>query len=97
YYEFGCAESESVNVTISVDPPLSLSKESLNNFIVYPNPTSGVVYIEGNKSQDEYIVYSVIGEKILTAKNTNEIDLSHLPKGVYYLKIGNSTRKIVKK
>ncbi len=97
YYEFGCAESESVNVTISVDPPLSLSKESLNNFIVYPNPTSGVVYIEGNKSQDEYIVYSVIGEKILTAKNTNEIDLSHLPKGVYYLKIGNSTKKIVKK
>lgn len=97
YYEFGCAESESVNVTISVDPPLSLSEESLNNFIVYPNPTSGVVYIKGNESQEEFSLYSVIGEKIMTAENTAEIDLSHLPEGVYYLKIGNSTKKIVKK
>jgi len=97
FFDYGCAVSESITVIISVDTPLSISEGSIDSFEVYPNPTSGVIFIKGNKNVGQLNLYSVIGEKVLTVENTNEIDLSHLPKGLYYLQFGNTTQKIVRK
>ena len=67
---------------------------------IYPNPTSDMVYIEGNYTQLKVIIYNVLGKEILNKSITNSIDISHLDNGVYILQLSDgvklSTRKIIK-
>ena len=67
---------------------------------IYPNPTSDMVYIEGNYTQLKVIIYNVLGKEILNKSITNRIDISHLDNGVYILQLSDgvklSTRKIIK-
>ena len=53
---------------------------------VYPNPTNGVVRIEGVVA-DEVQVYNALGQLVKTVLGANEIDLSGLVVGVYMLRI----------
>ena len=56
---------------------------------VYPNPTNGVVRIEGVVA-DEVQVYNALGQMVKTVRGTNEIDLSGLVDGVYLVRIMDS-------
>ncbi|GHT53908.1 T9SS C-terminal target domain-containing protein [Bacteroidia bacterium] len=64
---------------------------------VYPNPTTGVVYI-GNGVETHYAtsLHTLNGELLLRT-NENRIDLSGYPRGIYLLQSGGKTVKIVKK
>ncbi len=53
---------------------------------VYPNPTNGVVRIEGVEA-DEVRVYNALGQMVEIVRRTNEIDVEGLPEGVYLLRI----------
>jgi uncharacterized protein (DUF1499 family) len=65
------------------------------DFVVYPAVTSGIVHI--NHSQGETVeVYGISGNLIIkTAEST--IDLSGYPKGMYLIKSGNRTVKVIRK
>ena len=67
---------------------------------IYPNPTSDMVYIEGNYTQLKVVIYNVLGKEILNEPITNSINISHLDNGVYILQLSDgvklSTRKIIK-
>lgn len=67
---------------------------------VYPNPTKSSISLKGNIVQPiDYVLYSVIGEKLLEGNalgTVNTIDLSHLQSNVYYLKIGEQIIKVIK-
>ena len=67
---------------------------------IYPNPTSDMVYVEGNYTQLKVIIYNVLGKEILNKSITNSFDISHLDNGVYILQLSDgvklSTRKIIK-
>ena len=60
---------------------------------IYPNPSSGRFMIQGLVSGIQNIeIYNVIGSKIYTMENfgqynSNEIDLSTSPKGIYFVRI----------
>ena len=53
-----------------------------SNFVAYPNPTQGVINtsIIGN-----YNIYNNLGQMVLQMKNTNQIDISSLNRGIYYI------------
>ena len=53
---------------------------------VFPNPANGVVHIEGVVT-DEVLVYNAVGQLVKTIQDSNEIDVSGLPEGVYVLRI----------
>ena len=59
---------------------------------VFPNPTNGVVSIEGVDA-DEVQVYNALGQMVKTVRGTNEIDLSGLVEGVYLLRIKDADGK----
>ena len=61
--------------------------------IVYPNPTNGVVRIEGVEV-DEVRVYNALGQMVKIVRRTNEIDLSGLVEGVYLLRIADTEGKV---
>lgn len=80
-------------------------KENNSNdeLIIYPNPTSSDVSLKNLDIEGEYIaiVIDMQGKIIFSAKNTENIDLSEVPEGMYFLKIETSKgkryfRKIVK-
>jgi len=76
--------------------PLSMSEfENLkmSELEVYPNPSSTVIYIK-NKTGKKKELYNLIGE-LLCSTFKNEIDVSSLSKGVYFLKCDGETRKVV--
>jgi hypothetical protein len=64
---------------------------------IYPNPTKGLVNIQSSVPVD-IVVYNVVGEIILSAKNADQIDLSNQPHGIYMVQLtsdeGTVTRKV---
>jgi hypothetical protein len=70
-------------------------KESVDP-IIYPNPTSGMIYISNVKERYEFQIFDLTGKLLLTGKET-EIDLSSFPDGLYFLKITTNSEVITKK
>ena len=68
---------------------------------VYPNPTSDIVYIDGNYTQLKVIVYDILGKQLMNKSITNSMDISHLGNGVYILQLSDgaklTTQRIIKK
>ena len=67
---------------------------------VYPNPTNSQLRIENYELRDgEIEIYDVVGRVVvetLRATSLPVIDISHLENGLYFLKIGDKTIKIIK-
>lgn len=70
--------------------------DSMKILQVYPNPTSGELKIEnGELKMENMELFDIFGRKVLETKETAS-DISHLPAGVYLLKVGGKTAKVVK-
>ena len=71
---------------------------------LYPNPTQNSITIEGNIQDEQNVrVYNSLGQEfssIILIKRTNstsiKIDLSALPKGVYFVRIDENLFKVFK-
>ena len=92
-----------INNWTGIDIPANLT----SGIRVYPNPTTGELHI-GYEICDNRIcdieIYDIMGRSVRTYRirpNDNEtettINVSHLPSGVYFIKIENKTVKFVKK
>jgi photosystem II stability/assembly factor-like uncharacterized protein len=75
--------------------------ESVNsNFKLYPNPNNGKFRIEFDNKQINKVslkINNLLGERIFeisdfNPKISNDIDISNLPKGVYFVKINDGVR-----
>lgn len=71
---------------------------SENNSYIYPNPASNFITLKGlEKNNNTIKIYSLLGKEILTTNfNKDKIDISNLPKGVYFLNISNNSRTRLK-
>jgi len=70
-----------------------------NPFRVFPNPTTGKITLSGELlSNSVVVIYDMMGKMVFTAAASPimEIDISHLPSGVYIVKAGACVRKIIK-
>lgn len=84
--------------------PLGLNQQDENNqLLVFPNPTNDKITIiipYANTDKTKVELFDIAGNKILsTIVNTNtktQIDVSSIQKGVYILKVGGETKKIIK-
>lgn len=85
----GCA-------SISID---ELSQNA--TVIISPNPINDkatITFAHGQK-KPKIAVYDITGKMVMeqmAEANTTELSFAHLPKGVYILKIGTTTQKVVK-
>lgn len=80
---------------------LGISEYEFGNYQIYPNPTDGILYLESKQPIWQISLFNILGQRIETGQNTNQIDLSKAEAGVYLLKIegenGNfQTHKILK-
>jgi hypothetical protein len=73
--------------TIILSSGASLSELPQRLIHIYPNPSTGKVYIELEEDMETFEVLNLSGEKLFSGQAPNEvIDLSALPVGVYLLK-----------
>ncbi|MDV6169583.1 T9SS type A sorting domain-containing protein [Flavobacterium sp. DG1-102-2] len=77
-------------------PALGLNNNALNQFSVYPNPTSDMLYLANadELAVENISVYDISGKAVLSQNSAaNQIDVEQLPQGMYFLKIttGNGT------
>ncbi len=79
--------SKSVNVFLSKTLNVALQ--------VYPNPTNEKLMINGLIGKA--ILYDLTGKQQFEIFADGEVDISHLPPGMYFLRSANETIKVVKK
>ena len=61
---------------------------------LYPNPARDRVVIEGMEAV-EVKIYNTSGQMVKCVRGTNEIDVSELPEGMYFITVGDMTKKFV--
>lgn len=66
------------------------------NINISPNPTTGLITIVGQEEGSLLQLYDLRG-CMITSTRSNTIDLTPLPQGIYMLRCGASTTKVVKK
>jgi hypothetical protein len=78
-------------------PCWPLQNEQVNQkekeLLVFPNPASGQLYIQ-TEIKGERMFFNALGQLVQRTKG-NELDVSALPAGVYWLRVGNRVKKVV--
>jgi hypothetical protein len=103
---FGSGETEDYLVTIDI----TLGEKSLeqaNQLYIFPNPTNGLLNVAAHVSNQTRMTWQVInvnGEVVYNEQNTaaagtvqKAINLSALPKGVYFVKVISDKKVMTKK
>lgn len=82
---------------------LNTVENDIPDFIVYPNPITDVVHIAHQLNNLDYKIFGIDGKLIQLGKlEADEINLTHLPSGMYLLQLHTddgklAVRKILKK
>ena len=66
---------------------LDLTTDKINNIMIFPNPSSGIINFNINLNNEKKQIFSLRGEKILEQliNNTNRLELE-LPVGIYIIR-----------
>ena len=74
----------------------------LTELVIYPNPTDGTLFVQTLRAtslhDQTYRITNVMGQTLLTGKITGEnqqIDVSSLPQGMYFITFAGETQKFV--
>jgi hypothetical protein len=70
---------------------VGVGEYGMDGFMVYPNPTNGIFTVEGT---GHLSVMNLLGQEILTQEVEGQTTLE-LPQGIYFVRMGDVTRKVV--
>jgi len=90
----------------SPDAPLSVNSPQEEDFILYPNPTKGDLYIQGmSPGKKQIYIHNSLGQKVFSEIIETEeevvLNLRELTVGIYFLEVGDletahkQTKKII--
>lgn len=69
--------------------------EADKKIVVFPNPTNGILNIKNRKGNQSVFVFNYMGE-LLLASQSNLLDISSFINGIYFVKSGDYTTRIIK-
>ena len=76
----------------STDIAEATAEQALN---LYPNPVADVLYLSATARTIR--VYDIYGTEVAHATDTDRVEVSHLPAGVYTVKVDGTVAKMVKR
>jgi hypothetical protein len=80
----------------SEEPDITENNRMNVDINIYPNPSSGILYISANPLIKDIEILDATGKIILTRVYMPEIDISELPAGVYFIRLLNKEYMPVK-
>ena len=95
----GCSDIAILTQSVSACTGLAIQSALNNEIKVYPNPFYSKFTIVTSEHEQAIKIYNAIGSVIyVTAidKESLEVDLSNYPNGIYFIRIGSITKKIIK-
>jgi len=79
---------------------LGIEETNVSDLSIFPNPTNDVLNIVSDKPNLDVLIFNVIGERVMHKKATNQINVSSLSNGVYFMRlsdgINTTTKKFIK-
>ena len=66
------------------------------SLIIYPNPVKDILHISSDKPIHSIRIYNIYGTEVLQTVDTNCINVSHLPSGIYMVRADNKVVRIIK-
>lgn len=69
---------------------------SNDNIFIYPNPVIDFLYIPNTYYGANIEIYNLLGTKQFETNYNGKINISSLPAGVYYLKVGNQIKMFIR-
>lgn len=85
---------------------ISVSKDDVSQLKVYPKIVKdSLLYLRGieiadttakNKVVQTFVVFNMLGQRVLQGKTKAQMDISHLPRGIYLIKIGEDEEKFLR-
>ena len=93
-YEEGQSMPECITVFIDLGV-----EESEVNFNIYPNPANSSLFINGGNAEYSYVMYNGMGQVVAngTAQGTQQINVSDMSKGVYFIRLTSGTQNTIQK
>jgi Spondin_N/Secretion system C-terminal sorting domain len=87
------------SITITLEGViLGVDDITLNETILFPNPTDKTVTISSSNSVQAVSIYNALGAEVLTLNdvrsNSKQIDLSHFSSGIYLVKVRDISNNI---
>lgn len=82
-----------LGLTLSATNGISPVPENKNELHFYPNPSNGMIYIQSfpNEQLNKILIFDLTGSKVAGYNFSNQINISQLNKGIYFLRISDKT------
>ena len=95
-FVFQTASDSIDTVTLCSSTATSISENYFGNveLNLFPNPTNGILFINGIKGES-IIIFNSLGESVRKVKAENKIDLSEFNDGLYLIQVIESSGKII--
>lgn len=89
----GCFSS---SLPLNFTPTNLNDLQSINQSLIYPNPSSGIVYVSKNLNNAQIDVLDLSGKLVLSTKESS-FDISHFADGIYIVRIYSGNQRINQK
>ena len=84
------------STVITVQSTVGIADLTQEGIKVFPNPASDLLYLKSDQTISDVKIFSLLGEEVASSlkRINNSISLTHLPAGVYFLKIITQNNQI---
>jgi hypothetical protein len=85
-----CSTNEGVQWNFTVNRPLSVGENNLNQFKFHPNPATNRIDFTTTHNIDQILIYDLLGKQVKNASvdfNTGTIDVNKLASGAYIMRV----------
>ena len=100
-------ESTEINIPVSIISKITFKnslavediKQNREQIIIYPNPATNYFKISSKDAKSTLNIHNSAGQLVLSKvyKKDEEINVSNLLPGIYFVKVNGSTLKLIKK
>lgn len=90
--------SAPTTITVEVVDLYSVGENTLS-IDIYPNPANSTLNINGHNTEYSYFLYNNMGQEMIkgTAHGTHQINVSSMPKGIYFLRLTSGSQVSIQK
>ena len=94
HHHLGSSVPECIDVMAEMD-----IEETSYEFVVYPNPVSGTLHIDGGNAEYSYMLYNGMGQVVSSGKaqGTEHISVDGMTQGIYFLHLTSGTQVRIEK
>ena len=86
---------KAVDIRVVFAPATALDEAATEPLTLYPNPVAEVLYLSAKARTIR--IYDMYGTEVAHAADTDRVEVSHLPAGVYTVKADGTVAKMVKR